>query len=472
MTYDTPSLRIDKADFFKGTNAYDDFPEGGFVTSTIGGNIFSKPGLLANPPQLGSTVSSGLGKKGVISWGVGSGASAPTILAVVSNDSFNANYYTVNPTTGAFTGAATSDTTRSFKAGITDTVFYNTKFYVTSETDITEINSDGTLSAASWWQSSKSQSALTSGIPHPMIVYESIMYVADGKYLHKNDAGTISTQVFDIMPDHIITAMIEWQGLIYVVSEPYKNLDGSYHGQSMMFSWDGLSESWYEQYFLDYRINALYVYKNQLIAWTNQFMGQWTGAEMSPLRPVSNQVFKHQITATADSMFYADGRTLVRYGSPFIPGINKKFFNYMQSSVANFAGIISIQNSNMVLSETGSANSLNFYIADINSPGSSAAITYVFNPRAFKKSVKMRGIIIECNALTTGQSIKVGYVGDDDQDYYPGLDAGVMSEVGKTRTKFDLTGKINTRRMKPKITITGGAYLRSVDYLYDASEQK
>jgi hypothetical protein len=477
MRYDFAHFRVDKSDWLKGNNAYDDYPEGGTLASTVGVNAFSKPGLLTNNPVLGSTVTASLPPRGVISWGVGSGSSSPFVMAVYTNADSDASFYSVNTSTGAMTIAGSADTGRNYTLGITDTVFYNNKFYTTSETDITEHAADLSSPDVDWWTSTKSQAALTAGIPHPQLVYEGIHYIADGRYLHKNDMGTISTQVFDVPPDHVITSMVEWNGLIYITAEPYKNLDGTIHGLAQLFSWDGLSESWYEQYFLDYRINAMYVYKNRLFMWTNQFMGLWTGSEIEPVRPVSNQVFKCHITATADSMFYADGTTIVRYGAPYIAGLTKKFYKYMSSPGLAFGGIISVRNNNMIVSETHASASPIYYISDINTPSSSAAKTFEFNPRFFKQPVKVRGIVIETEQIASGQSVQVSYVNDNGDTKTPSSDSGTFAYAttthqGKSFWRFDVHGHVATRWIRPKITLTGGLHIRSIDYLYEGSENK
>lgn len=470
-----PSFRIDKRDFFKGNNAYDSYPEGGVLASTVGWNIFSKPGLLAQAPSLGSSVTASLPKNGCVAWCVGSGASAPSILALYANENDDGSWYTVNEATGAMTIVGSADTAHNYKLGISDSVFYNGKSYTTSETDIVEQNADGSSQDTTWWTTTKGQAALTSGVPHPLLVYESIMYIADGRYLHKVDGTTVSTQVFDVPPDHVITCMVEYNGLIYMVAEPYKNLTGTVHGLAQMFSWDGLLESWYEQYFLDYRVNALYVYKNRLYAWNNHFLGQWTGSEMAPIRPVASQVYKCHITATSDSMIYADGMTLVRYGAPFIPGVNRKFYKYLSTTGTNFTGIISAKDNSLIVTQAHATASPNYFISNINTPASSGSRTFDFNPRFFKAKVKIRGVVIETEALASGQKVKAGFIDEEGNEEYPTFSNGefdnATSEMaGKGYFAFDISAKKAARSITPRIILTGNVHVKSVDYLYEGSE--
>lgn len=477
MRYESPSFRIDVTVWSKGNNSYDHYPEGGLLASTVGANMFSKPGLLSNNPALGSTVTASLPTKGVISWGVGSGSSAPSVMAVYANASNNGSFWTTNVSTGAMTQVGAVDTTRSYKLGVTDTVFYLTQFYTTSETDICIQAADLTSRTESWWIGTKGQSALTSGIPHPQIVFEGIHYIADGRYLHKNDNGTVTTQVFDVDADHIITALVEWSGLIYIVAEPYKNLDGTVHGLAQMYSWDGLSESWYEKYFLDYRVNALYVYKNKLYCWNNKFFGIWDGSEIKPIRPVSNQVFKSQITATSDSMFFADGTLVVRYGAPFIGGISRRMHNYINSAALNFSGIISISGDNLILSEQHASASPVYLISNANTPQTSGARTFQFNKRRFKSPVKPTGVVIETEPLASGQIVKAGFVNDEGTTVYPTFSSGEFNNAttgmaGKSNWRFDFHNVKSTKSMIPQVVLTAGAHIRAIDYIYEGSEAK
>lgn len=479
MNYSQPNFRLDSKDWFKGNNVYDDFPEGAAITSTVGINSFSRPGLLAQAPALGSSINNTLPKDGVVSWGIGSGSLSPAVIAVYTDGSSRASWYQTDVTTGAMTVVGSPDTTRFYTKGITDTVFYNGNFYTTSESDICKNSADLGTRTQSWWITTSGKPALTAGIPHPLLVYESIMYIADGRFLHKLDGTDISLEVWDAPPDHIITAMAEYNGLIYIVAEPYKNLTGSVHGLAQMFSWDGLLESWYEQYFLDYRVNSLYVYKNRLYAWTNQYMALWTGSEMEPIYTVSNQVFKCHITATSDSLFFVDGDTIVRYGKSFSPNLQRRFYRYMSNSGdLPFAGIISAADDKLVITAPGDSISSNYIISNINTPATSGTRKFTFNKKFFNQPVKPRGVVVTVSEpLSTGQAVKAGYIDMLGNEHYPTENDGNFAYSntemqGRTVFEFSYNSKDKVRSMDPVISLTGSVHVRSVDYLYEGSENK
>lgn len=474
------SFRVDRNDFMRGSNSYNDIPDGGFLASTIGMNPFGKPGLLTQAPSLGNSVTPSLPQRGVVSWALGYGSGAPVIFATMLFGSEQPKWCTVNASTGAFTQLSGSDSTggRTYTMGLTDTIFYNSKMYTSVMGDIVEQNVDGSSRDLTWWTSTKGQASMTTTAPHPMLVYESIMYVADGRYLHKNDNGTCSSQVFDLPPNYVITAMVEYDSLIHITAEPYPNNDGTIHGATRMYTWDGTSDSWFSEYYLDYRINAMYVYKNRLFMWNNHYVGQWDGAKLVPLKTVSAQVFKCHITETSDSMLYADGTTIVRFGSPIIPGNAERFYNYLTSPLGYvWTGIISVQNNNLIAVENGLSisESKNYYISNINTPTSSGFRILNFNPRFFKVPVKVVRVVVEMEPLTSA-TIYPFYINDKGQEIQGSYKSGIITSSDSDmagRTYFDLEygSKNNTRSVQPRLYLFNAPYIRSIDFYYKPVEK-
>ena len=484
-----PSFRVDKTDFLKGNNSYTNYPDGGFLSATVGANPFSKPGLITQAPALGNSVDSSLPQNGVIAWATGYGASTPTTIALMNPGSKQASWKFVNPSSGAITVAAGSDSTfgRTYDIGLSDMVFYNAKIYTSVMDDIVEMNIDGTGQLLTWWTVTKGKAAMTATVPHPMLVYESILYIADGRYLHKVDGTTATSQVFDCPPNYVITAMTEYNGLIYLVAEPYLNFTGVTHGGAMMFSWDGTTESWFEQYFINYRVNAMYVYKNRLFMWTNQFVGQWDGSKIVPLKSVSNQVFKCHITEISDSMVYADGQTIIRFGAPFIPGASERFYNYLSSGIGNnWTGIISLQNNNLIAVESAlgptisTSESKNYYISNLNTPTSSGFRILNFNPRFFNKPVKVKRVVVHMEQLGSA-TIYPWYIDDrsnlieSSADIAPTYKSGIITSSdsdmnGRTTFDFDFGSKYATRSIQPRLYIFNNPHIRSIDFFYEPVE--
>lgn len=485
MKYALQNFRVDKRDYLKGNNGYDNFPTGGYLASVVGPNAFSKPGLLAQNPALPTAVNTASPGTGFVGFARGlNGSGGATQLGMYVDSATNYAYFTlITSTTGAH-GTPQSDTGgRVYNYYKSDLVWYKTNFYATGEVTIAQINaSNGSISAT--WLTSQTDTrtglaatTMTGNVPHPMLVFEDIMYIADGRYLNKLDGTTYTTQVFDILEGYVITAMVEYRGMIYMFAVPSSFSDGvslPSHGGAKLFSWDGLQDSWFEEYDLDYPVYSAKVWKDRLYAFTAYYCGVWNGSELQALHPVSNPVYKAQITTTTDSLFFADGSTVVRYGVPHGTSTVRRFYNYIVNTGIPFAGISSVYQNSILLSERNTG-SKTYFISNINTPATSGSRTFDFNPRFMKKPVTVRMIVIETEPLASGQKLKCGYINDAGDTVYPAYSSGefdnATSEMaGKSRWKFDLFNGKATRAITPRFVVTAGVHIKNVDYFYEGSE--
>lgn len=485
MKYALQNFRVDKKDFLSGNNAYDNYPTGGYLNATVGANVFSKPGLLAQAPALLSAVNTANPGTGFVGFARGyNGSGQGTLLGMYVNSATNYAYWTMITNSTGTHGTAQSDTGgRAYNYYQSDLVYYQSNFYASGASTIAKINADNSTITATWLTSltdtrtSAAAALLTSNVPHPMLVFEGILYIADGRYLNKLDGTTYTSQVFDVAEGYNITAIVEYRGMIYVFASPITFADGvdlPSHGTSKLYSWDGLQDSWFEEYDIDYPVFSAFVWKNRMYAFTKYFLGVWNGSEITSLYPTTGQVYKHQITTTADSFMFADGVKIVRYGVPHALGGKRKFYNYLDNGATSFAGIASAYNNALILSERA-ASSKTYYISNPDTPATSGSRTLDFNPRFLKKPVKVRQIVIETEALSSGQKIKCGYTDDAGDVVYPTNSSGEFSNTtsgmaGKKRWKFEVNAAKATRVIIPRFVLTAGVHVRSVDYYYEASE--
>ena len=148
----------------------------------------------------------------------------------------------------------------------------------------------------------------------------------------------------------------------------------------------------------------------------------------------------------------------------------------MSSAALPFAGIISASGDSMILTETHASAAPNYFVADINTPASTGARTFTFNSRYFFRPVRARGVVINSEPLTAGQSIKVGYVDSNGDTKFAAaaavFDGDVSTMVGRTTQGFDVMSTPPTRSMDPVVIITGNPHIRSIDFLYEGSENK
>lgn len=481
MIYSSPHFRIDRKDFLKGSDTYDNYPDGGMQYSSVSYNPFAAPGYLAQSPSfnLGTSIDSGLPTGVGISFCRGKGVLSQEVVVVGNNSSRDGYFYTMDETTGAISLVGSADTSNDYTSGKTSTVFYHGDFYTTSDRDITKNVVALTAGSrdVSWWQTTKGMAPLDQYSPHPQVVFGDIHYIADGRYLHQNDGGTIQYDVLDLGSDWVITALEVHNNLIYIAAEPYYNFYGTYHGLAKIFTWNGYADSWLDEYLVDSRISALYVFKNILYVFTKKYMGYFSGSIVKNLYPVSDQIYSHQITTTSDSMWFADGTTIVRYGSPYLTG-KYRFFRYLSTVSTNVNGIISPYYEALSIFTTGASNGSNYYVADVNTPASSGSVSAIvkFNPRIFLAPIKIRGLIIQLkdalSASAPTQAISVGYYDDEGVLHYKTFSGGNASMAGEMRWRFDMFNQPATRRVVPYVNFQANPYLEWVDYLYEPTENK
>lgn len=470
---DYPSFVIDRRDWLRGGNSYDNYPDGGVQRSSFGYNVFSKPGWLANSPDTGSTVDSGLPTGIGTSWGYGKGLISQQVMVVGMNSSQDASFYLVS-SAGAFTKVGSDDTAHDYQPGKTWTIFYHSEFYTTSTTDITKNSYDLATRDTSWWVTTKGETSLDSFSPHPQVVYGDIHYIADGRYIHQNDNGTIQYAAFDLGQDWVITDMCVYNNLIYIAAEPYYNYSGTNGGFSKIFTWNGYADSWLDEYAIGPRINAMYVFKNVLYVWTPYNFGYFTGSVVENLWPMTSAspyfTYSSGITSTEDSMFFADGVYLIRYGSPYPrSGFRPHVF---QSFVERINGVGSYSATGIEVCTTGSSNGSNFVFDSRGTPGGNK--TFKFNTRYFGKPVKVRGYLIETNGMSSGQYVEVSMV--DQTGTVRGTKrfgyAASAAMQGKTTWEFDVLGVPATTRLDPYITVAGDVYIRSIRVFVEPVEMR
>lgn len=471
-----PSFTIDKRTFALGTDAYNDYPTGGFTVECDRINLWKRRGYLHVPAAI-TAKSTSLKPSPAISWGYGKGALGPALMAVGVNSSNDADFYLVDDV-GVFTKVGSTDTSHDYQEGFTDTAYYNGKFYTTSKGDMVEQATDLTGRDTSFWVTTKGRSGLGLFNPHPLLVYGSIMYIADGQYLHQLDGTTASEHVFNLEDGYVITAMVKYNNLIYIAAEPYYNASGTYHGGQKIFTWNGYADSWLDAWDIGYRVNAMYVYENVLYIWTNDYVGYFNGTIFVPLWPIRNtvafysQVFKNRIAEIDKALFYVDGIQLVRLG-PIVPAGKKVFTHCFRSPTSDtITGIFGTTDRAMVLAQYDVTAGASHYIADVNASDYPASGSLRrFNPRFFNTEVKIKHIVIEFEAFASGQALDVAYIND----------AGTIKTCPQinytnngaiTRYTFDINGHPMTRSCQVQVGITGAVGIRSITVYYQGSELK
>lgn len=470
------SFTISYNDVLKGSNSYPELPDAAF--SGFAGNVFHSPGLWGNIPDLGSAVTThtGIGQ-GITSYGYGNNGLPAVLMAVGTNGSQDGYFYLVNIGTGGMTQVGAADTMHDYTDNC-DTVWYRSRFLSTSTTDITRNNFDLTTRDTSYWVATLGQTALFNFNPHPQLVYADINYIADGQYLHRIDGATPATNVLDLGIDWVITAMTEYQGLMYIAAERYWNASGDKAGESKIVTWNSYSSSFLNEWSVTYRISSFKVFGRMLIVFAKTMMGYWDGAEIKFLRRIQNQIYKSHVTECDYSLWFVDRDKVVRYGYPLTQsGSTRRFYEYFRpdnftNNSVTGGSIYSAQVNALLMTFVEQGTNFKTYRSVLNTPSTTTDIkTFSLSERNFRQSVIVRGAILETTPITANQSITIAYKDHTGTEYIINtFDGNDPEYVNKNFYTFDHFELHPSRRIIPIVKIKGAVLIRNMQYVYEPDE--
>jgi hypothetical protein len=197
-----------------------------------------------------------------------------------------------------------TDSGRDYAEGVSDLAYYYGAYFWTSHTDIAKDDD------YDWWSTVASAgNNLTTGVPHPLCIFEDFLAIGDGRYVHYWDgagSGTAHWQALKLPEGFVITALESWNGYLWIHAERVSNnLSGYLTGDSTMFYWDFINPSTYNGFVpLNQRISAMKVYRGTLYVWTPQAFGIFTGTDISPIFSMRGQILKHHIAVSGDKLFF------------------------------------------------------------------------------------------------------------------------------------------------------------------------
>jgi len=145
--------------------------------------------------------------------------------------------------------AVTSKTIGTITGG-EDIVLYDGKLYYSWNTNIGQVNTDWTTPDEDWWTTTASGSALTTGLPHQLVVAGTtgLMTVLNGSVVASWNGTTAVDSAFDSKDTDIVLVSQVW------------NQDRFFIADSSIFVWDSAAgSSWEYRIRVNGKIGALFV---------------------------------------------------------------------------------------------------------------------------------------------------------------------------------------------------------------------
>lgn len=464
-------LQIGADQFISGMASSDYATDGALGVSSSGINPFVTPGVIratAAPADISTNVAGNI---------IASCEDGQTILGydrLFVDDA--ANYYTLSGSTitKRHTGSKT------YAAGTTDIVSFAGYTYATSTTDMAQWNTSGTPSLTeSWWVTTKGKSALGASNRHPLIVFEQLLWLADGNTLWFIDSGgTITQAAWTLSSNELITAfgIDPYTGLMLVAVTTAQNYSATASSKHYVYLYDGYSAKPRRKVLVDDMVTAFYNVGGTVYCGYGQRIGVWTGNGIAFLRKLLNVAlsgtdlpYKHHFTHFGNVLCVLDGGTVLAYGE--VVAGKKAWFPIAANPQGGSTHASSIANigSNKISYAISSNKLYSFDMSSISAGSGTLSTANIF----FQRPVNIHRMRVFTTGISATNQFGIGYSGYQDENT-SSQSAAINTFVNQTgSTKyifdFDFTRKSLACRFVIGMDTQGFGVCRILIY-YDTAE--
>src|ERR1035437_717976 len=409
------SVKLDHDDFTKGASTSNTFGDAGFSPDSYNINLINLVGEITPTAAPGADVAYPYFTKGIVATYPGSYfGGVNNIFGMTAYGEF---VYRGKTFGGAWTTSGAIDTTHAYTKDFSDICFYNGTTYATSHYDgVTGVNEDmstwagnGTSSIVTGWFKTNFGVYFQQGKPHPLLVFNGYLYIADGAFLWKWDGASSYIKVLTLESYSAITALaIDPNSGRMMVA--YTTQVGSTSNTALTVApaiskiglYDGTNPTQFVKLvIMDDVVRSMYSVGGTVYVGYGTSLGVWNGAGVTFLRQLNNVVTKQLITNVGNDIYFCDGNTVWCYTE--MQGLGKKVFYkiYKVPTGEVLQFICNIDGVSMINFGTkdGSANN-RAYTLKVNVAGDYTQ-TAVFKSNAFHfmKPMYIRAVDIIMGAL-------------------------------------------------------------------------
>lgn len=393
---------IGPKDIVRGFASSTDTDDGEFSPLTsFGMNLTYKPGVIFGAATTTNTTHPSTG------------------LPIAScGDSINGFYRVVLADNGkvftsSVSGALTerSDSSLTYEQGVSDIVQYKGYTYISSTTDVSQITG-ATFATINedWWSADvTTATALTAGVPHPMLVYEDQLWIANGNQLHRFDGTTQTTlgsEGFLTLPSgQVIVALgIDPQsGLMLISITEGANLAGTLSMLAKVATYDGYSNKPRRVVIVDDMVTAFAPLGGIVYVPYGKNFGYWNGSGITWMRKFKNValtqvslVYKHKIAVIDQTMYFVDGSAVYAYGE-VESGKSKVFYQAIQNTQGTVMAMIAYIGSGKLILSSGNTAAPVAWLFDSTSVATTDATNFYSRKYRFKGKVRLRSLVFLYN---------------------------------------------------------------------------
>jgi len=206
MALGKQSIIINSDDLVQGLTTSANLTDGGMSPETEGVNLIANPGVLY--ATNGATDLGNTGRAYPILCScndIGYSADETKSFDRIMADSFG---YLYGVQGGALEEIVVTNPSGTFYDGQADLIYYGSNVYMTATSTVAKYtitygSSPTATQSVTWWTAS----TLNSAAVHPMLVFNKVLFIADGNLLHTYDGSSQTAAVLTLYPNEYITAL-------------------------------------------------------------------------------------------------------------------------------------------------------------------------------------------------------------------------------------------------------------------------
>lgn len=403
-------IQIGAEDFAKGLASSDYAQDGGLGTSSTGVDPFVEAGTLK-----GTTTSTNISTN-VTGTMIASSEDSQSVSAyarlILDNDN---KYYTFDGSSCTLRHSGA----KSYTFGFADMVSFSNYTWVTSNADMARWNTSGGFTLTEdWWTNASfgNQSALNSSTPHPLVVFENLLWVGDKNLLHSvSSGGTVVNSALTLNENERIQALgiDPGTGLMLISTQVTQNYNDSIASRFFILLYDGYSTKVRRKIPVDELVTAFHNVGGTVYVGMGLSVGYFNGSGVTFLRKMANVtrsgtvlLYKHHFTNIGNILYVTDGSAILAFGE-VMGGTDKKWFP-IHSNLAGAFQIGAIGNfGSGKLGYSSVDDHLYYTTPGLTGVGIASIVTPFIN---FPRPVFIRKIRVFTKGITTTNANGIGSV--------------------------------------------------------------
>lgn len=383
---------------------------------------------------------------------------------------------------GTLTKELTGAQTSKYTFGFTDMVTFALQTYVTLTDDVALVNTSGTPSLdEDWWSVTKGQGALETGTPHPMLVFEGLLWIADKNVLHNVDSlWTVTPDALTLASNERIQALgiDPGTGLMLLSVQTTQNYSDTLSTKNFIYLYDGYSNKPRRKIVVDGLVTAFYNVGGTVYVGFDRKVGAFNGSGITFLRAMQNisflgsqLLYKHHFGNIGNILLVVDGKDLLAYGE--VVAGQKGWFNVLQNPASSQAitCVAPLGSDNFGIAFAPNK----WYFANLTSEAGTSMSMFTNNIN-FPRPVFIRSVRVITTGIATTGSSGIGSVAVLDNNggtnQPPGANGTFLNLTGSTRYTFDFQfGGLKLESMRLRINTDTQAFgIVRIIVFYDVAE--